>query len=145
MWPDGGEGIVGKVCRNKQYNELRVVGEKGELWTKVGNWLWTGGLVRGERVLVNRVWVSGDDTDAEYEVVKRLDVNDAPKPLEQPPADPVPVVEAVVPVAAAPDASQVLPQFQREEPDFPRKQESGEDYISRIRAEAAMWANGMGR
>ena len=69
---------MGPVCRNKQYNELRVVGEKGELWTKVGNWLWTGGLVRGERVLVNRVWVSGDDTDAEYEVVRRLDVNEGP-------------------------------------------------------------------
>ena len=146
MWPEGGEGIVGKVCRNKQYNELRVEGEGGrEMWTKVGNWLWVGGLVRGERVLVRKIWGSGDDTDAEYEILKRLDVNDAPKPLEQPPADPVPVVEAVVPVAAAPAASQVLPQFQKEEPDFPRKQESGEDYISRIRAEAAMWANGMGR
>lgn len=39
----------------------------------------------------------------------------------------------------------ILPQFQREEPDYPRKQESGEDYIARIRAEAAMWANGQGR
>jgi hypothetical protein len=39
----------------------------------------------------------------------------------------------------------VLPQFQREEPDFPRRQESAQDYIARIRAEAAMWANGQGR
>jgi hypothetical protein len=60
--------------------------------------------------------------------------------------DPVPVVEAVAVVEeAGPDKNQVLPQFQKEEPDFPRKQESGDDYISRIRAEAALWANGMGR
>jgi hypothetical protein len=39
----------------------------------------------------------------------------------------------------------ILPQFQREEPDYPRKQESADDYIARIRAEAAMWANGQGR
>ena len=147
MWPDGGEGIVGKVCRNKQYNELRVVGEKGELWTKVGNWLWTGGLVRGERVLVNRVWVSGDDTDAEYEVVRRLDVNEGPdgRPIQPQPesgsesgSESSTVPEPQKPVA-------ILPQFQREEPDYPRKQESAEDYISRIRAEGAMWANGQGR
>jgi hypothetical protein len=142
MWPEGGEGIVGKVCRNKQYNELRVVGEKGELWTKVGNWQFTGGLVRGERVLVNRVWVSGDDTDAEYEVVRRMDVNEdvpqVPTVVEQPQPESAAVPEQGTPVA-------ILPQFQREEPDYPRKQESADDYIARIRAEAAMWANGQGR
>ena len=174
MWPEGGEGIVGKVCRNKQYNELRVVGEDGrEMWTKVGNWLWMGGLVRGERVLVNRVWVSGDDTDAEYEVVRRLDVNEGPNgvPVQPQPesgsqsgsdlgSESVPQIEDAVVAhesaireqqtpAASLDARQapvaILPQFQREEPDYPRKQESAEDYISRIRAEAAMWANGQGR
>ena len=160
MWPEGGEGIVGKVCRNKQYNELRVVGENGELWTKVGNWLWTGGLVRGERVLVNRVWVSGDDTDAEYEVVRRLDVNEGPNgvPVQPQPesgsdsgSESMPQVQDVI-VANPPSVvskteipKAILPQFQREEPDYPRKQESAEDYISRIRAEAAMWANGQGR
>ena len=142
MWPEGGEGIVGKVCRNKQYNELRVMGEKGELWTKVGNWQFTGGLVRGERVLVNRVWVSGDDTDAEYEVVRRMDVNEdvpqVPTVVEQPQPESAAVPEQGTPVA-------ILPQFQREEPDYPRKQESADDYIARIRAEAAMWANGQGR
>jgi len=151
MWPEGGEGIVGKMCRNKQYNELRVVGEKGELWTKVGNWLWTGGLVRGERVLVKRVWVSGDDTDAEYEVVRRLDVNEGPNGV---PVQPQPESgsesgsdlgskSSIVPEPQKPVA--ILPQFQREEPNYPRKQESAEDYIFRIRAEAAMWANGQGR
>lgn len=144
MWPKLAEGVVGKLCRNRQYNELRVVGEKGEMWTKVGNWMWVGGLVRGERVLVRKVWGSGDDLDAEYDVVQRLDVN-------------VPVVEKPVPVVveeAAPEPSAVseletpvavLPQFQREEPDYPRKQESADDYIARIRAEAAKWANGQGR
>lgn len=147
VWPKLAEAVVGKMCRNKQYNELRVEGEGGkEMWTKVGNWLWVGGLVRGERVLVRKVWGSADDTDAEYEILKRLDVNDAPKPLEAAPVDPAPVVEAVAVVEeAGPDKSQVLPQFQKEEPDFPRKQESGDDYIARIRAEAALWANGMGR
>jgi len=160
MWPEGGEGIVGKMCRNKQYNELRVVGEKGELWTKVGNWLWTGGLVRGERVLVNRVWVSGDDTDAEYKVVRRLDVNEGPNGVPVQPesesgsdsgSESVPQIkDAIVanPPSAVPEPQMsvaILPQFQREEPDYPRKQESAEDYISRIRAEAAMWANGQGR
>ena len=143
VWPKLAEGVVGKVCRNKQYNELRVVGEDGrELWTKVGNWLFAGGLVRGERVLVRKVWGSGDDTDAEYEVVRRMDVNEevpqVPTVVEQPLVEPSTVSELETPVA-------ILPQFQREEPDYPRKQESADDYIARIRAEAAMWANGQGR
>jgi len=143
VWPKLAEGVVGKVCRNKQYNELRVVGEDGrELWTKVGNWLFAGGLVRGERVLVRKVWGSGDDTDAEYEVVRRMDVNEevpqVPTVVEQPLVEPSTVSELETPVA-------ILPQFQREEPDYPRKQESADDYIARIRAEAAKWANGQGR
>ena len=143
VWPKLAEGVVGKVCRNKQYNELRVVGEDGrELWTKVGNWLFAGGLVSGERVLVRKVWGSGDDTDAEYEVVRRMDVNEevpqVPTVVEQPLVEPSAVSELETPVA-------ILPQFQREEPDYPRKQESADDYIARIRAEAAKWANGQGR
>jgi len=152
VWPEGGEGIVGKLCRNKQYNELRVVGEKGELWTKVGNWQFTGGLVRGERVLVNRIWLSGDDTDAEYEVVRRIDVNED-VPQVPTVVDPIGVESAPIEAVAAPASAvskqgtpvAILPQFQREEPDYPRKQESADDYIARIRAEAAMWANGQGR
>jgi len=163
MWPEGGEGIVGKLCRNKQYNELRVMGEDGrELWTKVGNWQFTGGLVRGERVLVNRIWLSGDDTDAEYEVVRRIDVNEDvpqvptvvdPIGVESAPIEDVVAHKSAIPEQRTLEASldeqlrpvAILPQFQREEPDYPRKQESAEDYISRIRAEAAMWANGQGR
>jgi len=158
VWPKAGEAIVGKLCRNKQYNELRVVGQDGrEMWTKVGNWLFTSGLIRGERVLVNRVWLSGDDTDAEYEVVRRLDVNEPAeeRALSQPPApEPLPnAVPSTIPERRTLEASfprdsatvAILPQFQREEPDYPRKPESGEDYIARIRAEAAMWANGQGR
>ena len=162
MWPKVGEGIVGKMCRNKQYNELRVVGEDGrEMWTKVGNWLFTSGLIRGERVLVRKIWGSGDDTDAEYEVVRRLDVNE---PAEERRTEsgsdsgsesvaPVVADESAVREQQTPEASldaqqtpvAILPQFQREEPDYPRKQESADDYIARIRAEAAMWANGQGR
>jgi len=151
VWPKVVEGVVGKLCRNKQYNELRVVGEEGrELWTKVGNWQFTGGLVRGERVLVNRIWLSGDDTDAEYEVVRRMDVNEdvpqVPTVVEEPQPESAPIEAA--PASAVPEQQTpvaILPQFQREEPDYPRKQESAEDYIARIRAEAAMWANGQGR
>jgi len=147
------EGVVGKLCRNKQYNELRVVGEDGrELWTKVGNWLFTGGLVRGERVLVRKIWGSGDDTDAEYEVVRRIDVNED-VPQVPTVVDPIGVKSAPIEAMAAPASAvskqetpvAILPQFQREEPDYPRKQESADDYIARIRAEAAMWANGQGR
>jgi hypothetical protein len=157
VWPKVGEAIVGKLCRNKQYNELRVVGEDGrEMWTKVGNWLFTSGLIRGERVLVRKIWGSGDDTDAEYEVVRRLDVNEPaqdqqPQPRSESGSDlrsesVAPIPEAIpeaIPEQQTPVA--ILPQFQREEPDYPRKPESGEDYIARIRAEAAMWANGQGR
>jgi len=151
VWPKVGEAIVGKLCRNKQYNELRVVGEDGrEMWTKVGNWLFTSGLIRGERVLVRKIWGSGDDTDAEYEVVKRLDVNEpaqeavaAPIGVESAPIEAVASEPSAVPEQQTPVA--ILPQFQREEPDYPRKQESADDYIARIRAEAAMWANGQGR
>jgi hypothetical protein len=76
-WVEEGEGLVGKVCRNKQYNELRLPGKEGagELWTKVANWDWRNGLVRGERVWVKRTWLSADDTDSEYLVVRRMDVN----------------------------------------------------------------------
>ncbi len=104
MWPKLAEGVVGKVCRNKQYNELRVVGEDGrEMWTKVGTWLFAGGLVRGERVLVRKVWGSGDDTDAEYEVVRRMDVNEevpqVPTVVEPPLVEPSAVSELETPVA----------------------------------------------
>ena len=150
VWPEGGEGIVGKVCRNKQYNELRVMGEKGELWTKVGNWQFTGGLVRGERVLVRKIWGSGDDTDAEYEVVRRMDVNEdvpqVPTVVEQPKSESG--SDSGSESSAVPEQGTsvaILPQFQREEPDYPRKQESADEYIARIWAEAAMWANGQGR
>ena len=61
-----------------------------------------------------------------------------PTVVEQPLAESVAVPEQGAPVA-------ILPQFQREEPDYPRKQESADDYIARIRAEAAKWANGQGR
>ena len=150
-WVEEGEGLVGKVCRNKQYNELRMgrVGG-GELWTKVGNWQWRNGLVRGERVWVRRVWVSGDDTDAEYVVARRMDVNEGVEAEPVAEVVPVPVVVAVdapgaVAVATdAIDTSHVLPQFLKQDTVFPRKPESAEDYILRIREEAAQWANGAG-
>ena len=148
-WVEEGEGLVGKVCRNKQYNELRMgrVGG-GELWTKVGNWQWRNGLVRGERVWVKRVWVSGDDTDAEYVVARRMDVNEEAMVVGE--SEPEPVVVAVTEpgaVAVATDAidrTHVLPQFLKQDTVFPRKPESAEDYILRIREEAAQWANGAG-
>jgi len=150
-WVEEGEAIVGKVCRNKQYNELRMGREGGgEGWTKVGNWQWRNGLVRGERVWVRRVWVSGDDTDAEYLVVRRMDMNEGmeAEPVVQAEAEAVAVAEpGAVAVPAATDAidtSHVLPQFLKQDTVFPRKPESAEDYILRIREEAAQWANGAG-
>ena len=149
-WVEEGEGLVGKVCRNKQYNELRLPGKEGgsELWTKVANWDWRNGLVRGERVWVKRVWVSGDDTDSEYVVVRRMDVNEgveADAVVEVVPApEPVAVAVAVASAADAIDTSHVLPQFLKQDTVFPRKPESAEDYILRIREEAAQWANGAG-
>ena len=148
-WVEEGEGLVGKVCRNKQYNELRLPGKEGtgELWTKVANWDWRNGLVRGERVWVKRVWVSGDDTDSEYVVVRRMDVNEGVE--AEPVAEVVPVAMAVAvaePVAAAADAidtSHVLPQFLKQDTVFPRKPESADEYIARIREQASQWANGL--
>ena len=150
-WVEEGEGLVGKVCRNKQYNELRLPGKEGgsELWTKVANWDWRNGLVRGERVWVKRIWLSADDTDSEYVVVRRMDVNEgveADAVVEVVPA-PEPVAVAVAVAVAAADAidtSHVLPQFLKQDTVFPRKPESAEDYILRIREEAAQWANGAG-
>ena len=148
-WVEEGEGLVGKVCRNKQYNELRLPGKEGgsELWTKVANWDWRNGLVRGERVWVKRVWVSGDDTDSEYVVVRRMDVNEGVE--AEPVVEVVPVAVAVAvaePVAAATDAidtSHVLPQFLKQDTVFPRKPESADEYITRIREQASQWANGL--
>ena len=149
QWMEEGEGLVGMLCRNKQYNELRVAAGKGELWTKVANWQWRNGLVRGERVWVKRTWVSADDTDSEYMVVRRMDVNEGreEEPVQEP-EQPLPVIkdviapiEEVVPVV---DRSSVLPQFLKEEPKYPSKPESAEEYIARIRADTAKWANGMG-
>jgi hypothetical protein len=150
-WVEEGEAIVGKVCRNKQYNELRLPGKDGgsggELWTKVANWDWRNGLVRGERVWVKRTWLSADDTDSEYVVVRRMDVNEGVE--AEPVAEVVaaPEREPVAVAAAATDAtdtSHVLPQFLKQDTVFPRKPESAEDYILRIREEAAQWANGAG-
>ena len=148
-WVEEGEGLVGKVCRNKQYNELRLPGKEGtgELWTKVANWDWRNGLVRGERVWVRRVWVSGDDTDAEYLVARRMDVNEGMEAEPVVEAMPVAMVVAVAePVAAAADAidtSHVLPQFLKQDTVFPRKPESADEYIARIREQASQWANGL--
>ena len=146
-WVEEGEAIVGKVCRNKQYNELRMGREGGgEGWTKVGNWQWRNGLVRGERVWVRRVWVSGDDTDAEYVVVRRMDMNEGmeSEPVAEVVAAPEREPVAVAAATDAIDTSHVLPQFLKQDTVFPRKPESAEDYIVRIREEAAQWANGAG-
>ena len=147
-WVEEGEGLVGKVCRNKQYNELRLPGKEGgsELWTKVANWDWRNGLVRGERVWVKRVWVSGDDTDSEYVVVRRMDVNegveaDAVVEVVATP-EPEPVAVAVAATDAI-DTSHVLPQFLKQDTVFPRKPESADEYITRIREQASQWANGL--
>ena len=146
-WVEEGEGLVGKVCRNKQYNELRLPGKEGggELWTKVANWDWRNGLVRGERVWVKRTWLSADDTDSEYMVVRRMDVNEGveAEPVVEAMPEPVAVVEPVAAAADAIDSSHVLPQFLKQDTVFPRKPESAEDYIVRIREEAAQWANGL--
>ena len=149
-WVEEGEGLVGKVCRNKQYNELRLPGKEGtgELWTKVANWDWRNGLVRGERVWVRRVWVSGDDTDAEYVVVRRMDVNEGveAEPVAEVVAAPEREPVAVAVAAAATDAtdtSHVLPQFLKQDTVFPRKPESADEYIARIREQASQWANGL--
>ena len=151
-WVEEGEAIVGKVCRNKQYNELRMGREGGgEGWTKVGNWQWRNGLVRGERVWVRRVWVSGDDTDAEYVVVRRMDVNEGMEvePVVEAEAEVVaaperePVAVAVAAAADAIDTSHVLPQFLKQDTVFPRKPESADEYIARIREQASQWANGL--
>ena len=148
-WVEEGEGLVGKVCRNKQYNELRLPGKEGgsELWTKVANWDWRNGLVRGERVWVKRVWLSADDTDSEYVVVRRMDVNEgveAEPVVEVVPApEPVAVAVAVASAADAIDTSHVLPQFLKQDTVFPRKPESADEYITRIREQASQWANGL--
>ena len=99
--------------------------------------------MRGERVWVRRVWVSGDDTDAEYVVVRRMDMNEGmeAEPVAEVVAAPEPVAVAA---ADAIDTSHVLPQFLKQDTMFPRKPESAEDYITRIREEAAQWANGAG-
>ena len=149
-WVEEGEGLVGKVCRNKQYNELRLPGTEGgsELWTKVANWDWRNGLVRGERVWVKRIWLSADDTDSEYVVVRRMDVNegveaDAVVEVVATP-EPVPVAVAVAATATdAIDTSHVLPQFLKQDTVFPRKPESADEYITRIREQASQWANGL--
>ena len=101
--------------------------------------------MRGERVWVRRVWVSGDDTDAEYVVVRRMDMNEGmeAEPVVEAKAEAVATPVAVA-AAAAIDTSHVLPQFLKQDTVFPRKPESAEDYIVRIREEAAQWANGAG-
>jgi hypothetical protein len=115
----------------------------------VGNWQWRNGLVRGERVWVKRVWVSGDDTDAEYVVVRRMDVNEGveAEPVAEVVAEAeVQSVAAAKPVTAAADAidtSHVLPQFLKQDTVFPRKPESADEYIARIREQASQWANGL--
>ena len=147
-WVEEGEGLVGKVCRNKQYNELRLPGKEGgsELWTKVANWDWRNGLVRGERVWVKRIWLSADDTDSEYVVMRRMDVNEGveAEPVVEVVPAPEPVAVAVAVAAAdAIDTSHVLPQFLKQDTVFPRKPESADEYITRIREQASQWANGL--
>jgi hypothetical protein len=84
-------------------------------------------------------------------VVRRMDVNES-KEEEQVQEQPVavikdvidPIEEGVAQAAPEPDRSGVLPQFLKQEPVYPRKPESADEYIARIRADTAKWANGMG-
>ena len=103
--------------------------------------------MRGERVWVRRVWVSGDDTDAEYVVARRMDVNEGMEAEPVAEVVPVPVPVAVTaPGTVAVDAidtSHVLPQFLKQDTVFPRKPESADEYITRIREQASQWANGL--
>jgi hypothetical protein len=89
--------------------------------------------------------------DSEYIVLRRMDVNEgkeADMPVEAP-VDVIkdviePIEEVVAEVAPAPDRSAVLPQFLKQETVYPKKPESADEYIARIRADTAKWANGMG-
>jgi len=52
--------------------------------------------------------------------------------------------EAVAAATAdATDTSHVLPQFLKQDTVFPRKPESADEYIARIREQASQWANGL--
>ena len=75
-----------------------------------------------------------------------MDVNEgveADAVVEVVPA-PEPVAVAVAAAAAdAIDTSHVLPQFLKQDTVFPRKPESADEYITRIREQASQWANGL--
>jgi hypothetical protein len=43
----------------------------------------------------------------------------------------------------ATDTSHVLPQILKQDTVFPRKPESADEYIARIREQASQWANGL--
>lgn len=107
--------------------------------------------MRGERVWVKRTWVSADDNDSEYMVLRRMDVNEGKEEpvVEEAPTVVIkdvidPIEEVVMQVAPEPDRSTVLPQFLKQETVYPKKPESAEEYIARIRADTIKWANGMG-
>ena len=74
-WVEVGEGVIGGICRNKEYARVRIVGGSEE-WAKCAVSGYS--LFNGEVVKVKRVWVSGDGRDAEYEIVGRVELEKQP-------------------------------------------------------------------
>ena len=74
-WVEAGEGVIGGICRNKEYARVRIVGGSEE-WAKCA--VSGYNLFNGEVVKVKRVWVSGDGRDAEYEIVGRVELEKQP-------------------------------------------------------------------
>lgn len=74
-WVEVGEGVIGGICRNKEYARVRIVGGTEE-WAKCA--VSGYNLFNGEVVKVKRVWVSGCGRDAEYEIVGRVELEKQP-------------------------------------------------------------------
>jgi len=74
-WVEVGEGVIGGICRNKEYARVRIVGGTEE-WAKCAVSGYS--LFNGEVVKVKRVWVSGCGRDAEYEIVGRVELEKQP-------------------------------------------------------------------
>jgi len=145
-WVEVGEGVIGGICRNKEYARVRIVGGSEE-WAKCAASGYS--LFNGEVVKVKRVWVSGDGRDAEYEIVGRVELEKQPgvgdmtvKPvgfIGGSLREAEKAIEGEVEAKEVGEEKEILVVEEAKE----REVDGGEGFMDKMRKEAEAWMNGV--
>jgi len=143
-WVEAGEGVIGGICRNKEYARVRIVGGTEE-WAKCAVSGYS--LFNGEVVKVKRVWVSGDGRDAEYEIVGRVELEKQPGVGDMT-VKPVGFIGGSLREAEKvkeEDVGAGAVEGEKEAEEVVRREvDGGEGFMDKMRKEAEAWMDGVG-